>query len=79
MWRVDEHVSVSAIFTLDVPVWWVRGMGIKLTEADVEKVHSEIFEETVGADAKRRKVTESLPKRKKVAPQPDVKAWFMCH
>ena len=77
--HIDEHVSVSAIFTLDVPVWWVRGMVILRTEADVEKAHSEIFEETVDPDAKRRKVTESFPKRKKVVPQPDVKAWFMCH
>ena len=43
--HIDEHASVPADFTLDVLVWWVRGMGIKLTEADVENAHSEIFEE----------------------------------
>ena len=59
--HIDEHASVPADFTLDVPVWWVRGMGIVRTQADAEKAHSEIFEETVGPDAKRRKVTASPP------------------
>ena len=52
-------------------------MGIVRTEADVEKAHGEIFEETVVPDAKRRKVTASLPERKNVEPHPDVKTWLM--
>ena len=72
--HVDEHASVPADFTRNLPVWWLRGMGIMRTEADVEKAHSEIFEVTVGPDAKRHKVTENLPKRKKVEPRPDVKS-----
>ena len=59
---------MTADFTLDVPVWWVRGMSIVRTEADAEKAHSEIFEETVGLDARRRKVMASPPKRKNVEP-----------
>ena len=35
--HTDEHASVPADFTLDVPVWWVRGMDNMRTEVDVEK------------------------------------------
>ena len=59
--HIDEHASVPADFTVDVPVWWVRGMGIARTEADADKAHSENFE-----------VTASPPE-----PHPDVTAWFM--